>query len=381
MADIDAAQWDALLADQPQANPFLRHAYLQALESSASACPETGWTPCHVTLHREGEDAVIAAAPMYLKSHSWGEYVFDFAWARAYAAHGRAYYPKALIAVPFTPVPGPRLLARNAADRAQLITALPAIWRKLEVETAHVLFLDEQQTQALRDAGWLQRQGVQFHWHNRHPATLQPFTDFDDFLSSLQRDKRRKIRQEMRRVAEAGVTYRVLRGAAITAADWAFFRACYETTYLEHGNAPYLTAAFWEAMRTTMPDAWLLIVAMRAGQPIACSLLGMHERDDGIQTVYGRYWGALQRVDLLHFDLCYYQTIAWCIAHRVQRFEGGAQGEHKLARALLPAPTHSAHWIADAHFAAALKEHLAQESQAQADYTSLLAQHSPFRRG
>ncbi|RMX08675.1 N-acetyltransferase [Corticibacter populi] len=377
LQELDAPQWDALLATQARPTPFMRHAYLQAMEQSGSASSDTGWLPRHVALW-QGE-RLLAACPLYLKSHSWGEYVFDFAWARAYQQHGLRYYPKAVIGVPFTPVPGSRLLAPDAVLRRQLLQAVLDWCQSENLGSLHLLFPGEQDLVAGDALGLLLREGVQFHWTN--PATA-PFHDFEDFLARLQRDKRRKIRQEMRKVRDAGVSYRHLLAPDIAEADWAFFRSCYQRTYLEHGNAPYLNDAFWQHMQTDLPGQWLLIIAERAGHPVASSLIGLHDntRHGGPERIaYGRYWGALERIDCLHFDLCYYQPLAWCIANGYQRFEGGAQGEHKLARALLPQTTHSAHWIADARFRAAIADFLQQEREHVGHYHDMLDAHSPLR--
>jgi predicted N-acyltransferase len=382
---LDAAEWNAMLARQRTPTPFMRLDYLAALERSGSATPATGWTPRYALLREGG--ALVAACPLYLKDHSWGEYVFDFAWANAYAEHGLAYYPKAVVAVPFTPVPGTRLLARDDASRAALVRHLVDWCAAQRLSSLHVLFCDPTDATACAAGRLMAREQVEFHWHNAHPATGAPFADFDDFLAALARDKRKKIRQERRRVRDAGVTFRCARGAEITPVDWAFFYRCYERTYLEHGNAPYLTPGFFAAMARDMAGTWVLFVAERGGRPIACSLLGLQPAAPPVNgnapatrgaVAYGRYWGALERVDCLHFEACYYQPIAWCIAHGVRRFEGGAQGEHKLARALLPAMTRSAHWIAHPAFAQAIARFLQQEDAAVERYRALLEQHAPY---
>lgn len=366
-SEADASAWDALLA-RSGVSPFMRHAYLAALHDSGSAVRETGWAPQFVTLW-EG-DELHAACPLYLKSHSYGEYVFDWAWANAYEEHGLRYYPKALTAVPFTPVPGPRLLARDDRARAALVQSVLAWCRRRRVSSWHVLFGDEADVRACADAGLMLRHTVQFHWTNAN------YPDFDAFLASLAQDKRKKIRQERRKVAEAGVTFRHARGAQITAGDWDFFYRCYERTYLEHGNAPYLTRDFFARMAADMPQNWLLFIAERGGKPIAGSLIGL-----GGDVAYGRYWGALERVDCLHFEACYYQPLAWCIANGFQRFEGGAQGEHKMARALMPVKTTSAHWLAHPAFADAVEKFLQREGRGIAGYLEHLEGRSPFRHG
>ncbi len=378
--DIEAASWNALLAAQSPGeglNPFMRHEYLAALHESACASPATGWTPRFVTLW-QGE-TLAGACPVYLKTHSYGEYVFDHAWANAYRQHGLPYYPKALVAVPFTPVPGARLLARNAAERALLVKALVAWCEQEKLSSLHLLFAADTDVSACEEAGLMLRHTVQFHWTNTAPA----FRDFDDFLMSLSQEKRKKIRQERRKVQEAGVTFRWSLGRDISTADWDFFYRCYERTYLEHGNAPYLSRDFFERMATTMPENWLLFIAERGGQPVAASLIGvsasLSSSADPIKTAYGRYWGALERVDCLHFEACYYQPLAWCIEHGFQRFEGGAQGEHKMARALLPVKTTSAHWLAHPAFADAVERFLEREGAGIDNYLGDLAQRSPFK--
>ncbi|HWH81542.1 MAG TPA: GNAT family N-acetyltransferase, partial [Burkholderiaceae bacterium] len=337
-AAIDAAAWDALLAAQSAATPFMRHAYLFALHASGSAVAATGWQPQFLCAF-DG-DTLIAACPLYVKAHSYGEYVFDWAWADAYQRHGLHYYPKLLDAVPFTPVPGPRLLALDATGRRVLLRAMQQLASNAKLSSAHLLFLDEDDQRAASAEGWMMRSTVQFHWTQREPA---PYADFADFLASLQRDKRKKIQQERRRVVDAGVTFEVLEGAAIAPDDWSFFYRCYAQTYREHGaSKPYLTRDFFARMGSTMPENWLLFVAQRDGQRIAASLIGI---DPVRRTAFGRYWGALEHIPCLHFDACYYQPLAWCIANRYARFEGGAQGEHKMARGLLPVQTWSAHWL------------------------------------
>jgi predicted N-acyltransferase len=367
-SEIDAAAWDGLLAAQAAPSPFMRHAYLDAMEQSDSASPQSGWAPRFLTLWRGRE--LMAACPMYLKGHSYGEYVFDWAWANAYQQHGLAYYPKAVVAVPFTPVPGTRLLARDAASRALLVQALLAWCREEELSSLHLLFGADEDIEACADAGLMLRHTVQFHWKN------VGWKDFDAFLASLSHDKRKKIRQERRKVHDAGVRFRWSRGADIREADWDFFYRCYARTYREHGNPPYLKPEFFGRMAEDMPEAWLLFIAERGGKPIASSLIAL---SDDASVAYGRYWGALERVDCLHFEACYYQPLAWCIDHGVQRFEGGAQGEHKMARALMPAKTTSAHWLAHPAFADAVERFLEREDEGIANYLDHLGERSPFR--
>jgi predicted N-acyltransferase len=374
--DIPADAWDDLLTQQDAPSPFMQHAYLAALHSSGSATPDTGWTPQFVTLW-DGP-TLVAASALYIKDHSYGEYVFDWAWANAYADHGLNYFPKATCAVPFTPVPGSRLLALDTATRQALLAALLDLAQQQQLSSLHLLFTSPQDRAACEALGLLQRQTVQFHWHN---ATLHGhcFDSFDAFLASLSQDKRKKIKQERRRVADAGVTFRTAVGAAITTADWDFFYQCYERTYLEHGNAPYLSRPFFERMQHDMPHNWVLFIAEKDNRPIASSLVALQGLGTPQAVAYGRYWGALERVDCLHFEACYYQPLIWCIAHGVQRFEGGAQGEHKMARALMPVPTYSAHWLAHPAFADAVERFLQRESAGVDNYLAHLAMRSPFK--
>ena len=414
--EVDARAWDALLQTQPNPSPFIRHAYLAALHASGSASPKTGWKPHFFTLHVGGE--LMAACALYEKSHSYGEYVFDWAWANAYAQHGLPYYPKAVGAVPFTPVPGARLMARTSEARAALLQALLRWCEQSGMSSLHLLFLDEADAAACAHAGLMLRHTVQFHWTNTDPG----YSDFDAFLQSLSQEKRKKIRQERRKVLDAGVTFRWSQGRDITKTDWDFFYRCYERTYLEHGNAPYLNRDFFQRMADTMPEHWLLFTAERNGHPIATSLIALDDhstrasnpsdqgdwvascfaqvkeepaqragdteqntappslRTTSVKVAYGRYWGALERVDCLHFEACYYQPLQWCIEHGYQRFEGGAQGEHKMARALLPVKTTSAHWLAHPAFADAVARFLEREGEGIVGYLDELEGRSPFRK-
>ncbi|MDP1901304.1 MAG: GNAT family N-acetyltransferase [Rubrivivax sp.] len=371
LSTVDAAQWNALLAAQAAPTPFMRHEYLCALHESGSAAAETGWTPQFLTLAAGG--ALQAATPLYLKSHSYGEYVFDWAWADAYRRHGLRYYPKLLGAVPFTPVPGTRLLARDETWRQRLVQAITRIAQEGRLSSAHVLFLDEPDRAAFEQAGWMTRQGLQFHWTQ---DAQRPISDFADLLSRLQRDKRKKIQQERRRVAEQGVSFTVHEGQAIDEALWSFFHNCYTLTYQAHQSTPYLTQDFFARMTRTMAEQWVMFVAHRQGAPIAVSLIAV---DATTRTAWGRYWGCIETVSCLHFEACYYQPLAWCLAHGYERFEGGAQGEHKMARGLLPVTTHSAHWLRDDRFAAAVADFLASEGQGLSGYVDELRERNPFK--
>ena len=381
--EVNASEWNVLLNSQTEATPFMRHEYLVALQKSGSATPETGWTARYLML--ELDDVLVGACVLYIKDHSYGEYVFDHAWANAYHQHGLAYYPKGVVAVPFTPVPGTRLLARTAQDRAVLAQALIEWCAQEKLSSLHLLFSSAADIEACTAAQMLLRHTVQFHWTNTNPG----YADFDAFLASLAQEKRKKIRQERRKVSDAGVTFRHAQGVEITVADWDFFYRCYERTYLEHGNAPYLSRDFFQRMADTMPENWLLFTAERAGMPIATSLIainpfitpagGLKDLNNPQGVAYGRYWGALERVDCLHFEACYYQPLQWCIEHGYQRFEGGAQGEHQMARALLPVKTTSAHWLANPSFADAVDRYLEREGQGIAQYMDELQDRSPLK--
>lgn len=383
-SEIASTDWDGLLGACEAGdtrNPFMRYAYLQAMHASQSAVPETGWTPRFVTLW--SDETLVGACALYLKVHSYGEYVFDWAWARAYQEHQVPYYPKALIASPFTPVPGPRLLASNNEAKHALLAAVLATCESLGVSSLHLLFGDQEDLAVCESAGLMTRQTVQFHWTNRAPNDSgSGYADFDDFLSTLNQEKRKKIKQERRKVSDAGVSFKAYRGGEISTDLWELFYQCYSQTYLEHGNAPYLSRDFFQRMQDEMPENWLLFVGYTPdGTPFATSLIGLatHAQTGEVQAAFGRYWGALARVDCLHFEACYYQPIAWCIANGVKRFEGGAQGEHKMARALMPVTTYSAHWLAHPSFAEAVGRYLDREREGIADYVDHLSARSPFK--
>lgn len=394
--EINAAQWNALLAASDAPTPFMRHEYLAALHSSGSATPETGWDAHFIALYSADENELLAACPLYLKDHSYGEYVFDWAWARAYQENGLPYYPKATVAVPFTPVPGSRFLCKNGFSPLILLREVLSFCEQKNVSSLHTLFASEADQNSAKQEQLMLRETVQFHWTNQNHA------DFDAYLATLAQDKRKKIRAERRKVQEAGVSWRWSRGADISTEDWDFFYACYERTYLEHGNPPYLTPDFFHSMQTDMSENWLLFIAERAGRAIACSLIALQDAPNAINTIalgaysirangqndpkntlqkvaYGRYWGAIERVDSLHFEACYYQPLQWCIEHGFDRFEGGAQGEHKMARGLLPVVTRSAHWLAHPQFAQAVHRFLERERAGIGEYVDHLVQRNPFR--
>lgn len=362
LADINANAWNQLAGD----NPFARHEFLFALEQTGCTTRASGWQPRHLALYEN--ETLVGAMPLYLKFHSYGEYVFDWAWADAYERSGLKYYPKLLSAIPFTPVTGPRLLANNAEQRAVMIQGALALAKEMQVSSLHCLLPTDEQATEMAQAGMMRRDSVQFHWRN------QNYHDFEQFLESMNHEKRKKIHQERKKIVAAGVTFRWLRGAEIQATDWDFFTLCYDHTYHTHRSTPYLNREFFGCIGATMPQNILLIVAERDGVPIA-SALNIHNA----HHLYGRYWGALEYVPGLHFEACYYQAIEFCIAQKIQIFEGGAQGEHKLARGLLPVKTASTHWLAQAEFAKAVENYLQRESGGVEKYIDELGDSSPFK--
>jgi predicted N-acyltransferase len=361
---IPAAAWDACAGT---ANPFVSHAFLAALETSGSVGPGTGWQPVPVIV--DGPDGMPAAvAPAYAKTHSQGEYVFDHGWAEAWERAGGHYYPKIQVAVPFTPVPGPRLLLKDPTQAPALIAAIETVTDQNQLSSAHATFLTEEQLPAFEAAGWLTRAGVQFHWHNRGYAS------FDDFLAALASRKRKAIRKE-RAQALDGIAVRHLTGAEITEAHWDAFWAFYQDTGARKWGRPYLTRSFFSLLGEAMGDKLLLILAERGGRPIAGALNLI-----GADALYGRYWGALEEAPFLHFELCYYQAIDAAIARGLARVEAGAQGEHKLARGYAPVTTWSAHYIPDAGFRRAVSTYLDSEREAVAREQAWLGEMMPFKR-
>ena len=365
VADIAAADWDACAGD---GNPFVSHAFLSALEASGSVGPGTGWQPLPLVV--DGADGRPAAiAPAYAKSHSQGEYVFDHAWADAWERAGGHYYPKLQVAAPFTPVPGPRLLLRDPAFAPALIGALEAVTENNDLSSAHATFLAPEQLPLFEAAGWLVREGTQFHWRN------DGYASFDDFLAALSSRKRKTIRKE-RAAAQAGLTIRRIAGADISPREWDAFWRFYQDTGSRKWGRPYLTRAFFDIIGETMADQIVLFLAERDGVPVAGAL-----NWQGADTLYGRYWGCTEDVPFLHFELCYYQAIELAIERGLATVEAGAQGEHKLARGYAPVPTWSAHYIPDANFRRAVADYLVRErAGVEADQTAL-SEFTPFRRG
>ncbi|MBU9229633.1 GNAT family N-acetyltransferase [Burkholderia multivorans] len=373
-AEVAADEWNALLARDAQPTPFLRHEFLDALHVARCAVDETGWSPHFVTLTDAHTGRLAAAAPVYAKQHSYGEYVFDWAWADAYQRNGLSYYPKLLCAVPFTPVQGTRLLAVDDDARRRLAATLLAFAEQSDASSLHVLFPTGDEARLLESMGMMLREGVQFHWIN------DGYRHFDDFLGTLEQKKRKNIRAERRKVHDAGVTFRRLTGERITDADWRFFTRCYRQTYREHYSSPYLNLDFFRAIGATMPENLLLVIAEADGQPIASALAVYRRGEHGGGTLYGRYWGAIEHVPCLHFETAYYQLLEFCIEAGLDTFEGGAQGEHKLARGFLPTVTHSAHWLAHPAFADAVAHFLERETEHIHAYVDELREHDPFRR-
>ena len=366
LAELGQAAWDALVASQDKPNPFLSYAFLHALHESGSASADTGWQPQFLALY-DG-DKLAAAMPLYVKSHSYGEYVFDWAWADAYHRNGQEYYPKLLSAIPFTPVTGPRMLAVDARARTALITVLRGTQEASEVSSTHILYPPEEQVKELEDAGFMLRSGVQFHWLNAGYAS------FDEFLDTLEKKKRKNIRAERRKVRDAGVTMRRVRGVDATDADWKLFNRCYQRTYKAHHSTPSLNLDFFQRIGRSMPDNILLVIAEREGKPIASSMV-IHSET----TLFGRYWGELEHVPCLHFETAYYQPLEFCIEQKIAVFEGGAQGEHKMARGFLPTKTWSAHWLAHPAFADAIERFLEREKGGIDEYIDELNDRNPFK--
>ncbi len=369
IADIDAVQWNALAGG---AQPFLRHEFLLAMESTGCAVPATGWTARHVVL-RDARQQALAALPLYEKTHSQGEFVFDFSWANAYHQRRLDYYPKLLSAIPFTPVGGSRLLIADGSARAPLEAALISVVRELvqreNFSSWHVLFPNQAQADSLQQAGLIQRRDCQFHWHNAG------YGNFDDFLAGFTAEKRKKAKRERRRVAEAGIVFDTLAGGDVDAALWNVLYGFYADTFHRHGHRPYLNLNFFKRIAAVMPDNLMLKVARIGADPIAVAIF-FQDND----TLYGRYWGAGGNYHSLHFETCYYQGIDYCIQRGLRHFEPGTQGEHKVPRGFVPSLTSSSHFIAHPGFDAAIRDFAAREAQAVDAYAQGINDHLPFHR-
>lgn len=366
IAEIDAAEWDACAGGST--NPFISHAFLSCLEESGSAGGRTGWLPNHAVLRQEGR--IVGVAPMYAKSHSYGEYVFDQGWAHAFERAGGRYYPKLQVASPFSPVPGPRLLTRQAITPALMGGAIAQACGELGLSSAHVTFCTRAEWEALGEAGWLQRLGKQFHWEN------QGYGSFDDFLGSLRSAKRKMVRRERRDANEAGLSFLTLRGEEITRRHWDAFYRFYTATVDRKWGSAYLTRRFFTLLSERLGERVVLMMAEKGGTPVAGALNLV-----GDETLFGRTWGCRGDWPFLHFELCYYRAIEFAIANRLRRVEAGAQGEHKIQRGYLPQPTYSVHWIENSGFRRAVEEFLSAERPAVLEEMRQLAELSPYRRG
>ena len=366
IAEIPAAEWDLCAGD---ANPFVSHAFLSAMEDSGSTDARTGWLPQHAVL-RGPDGAVMAAAPMYAKTHSYGEYVFDHGWAQAFERAGGKYYPKLQVAAPFSPVPGPRLLIRpdSGVPVSALAGALVQACEQLDLSSVHVTFCTEDEWTALGDAGWLQRIGTQFHWDNAG------FSSFDDFLGALNSRKRKVLRRERRDANACGLEFLTLSGAAITEAHWDAFYRFYQSTVDRKWGSAYLTRKFFSLLGERLGDKVVLMLATEGGRPVAGAL-----NLRGADTLYGRNWGCVGDYPFLHFELCYYRAIDFAIEHGLKRVEAGAQGRHKIQRGYLPQVTYSAHWITHGGFRRAVENFLREEQEDVRAEMAALMEQSPFR--
>jgi uncharacterized protein len=370
IAEVEASEWNALVGSAAQ--PFLRHEFLLSLEEAGCTTAKTGWMPEHV-IARDAEGRLVGAVPLYRKSHSRGEFVFDFSWANAYAQHGLRYYPKLISAVPFTPVSGPRLLLSPALDaqaaRAALIRAVAEHARGERLSSWHVLFPTEAELADLTGGGLIARRDCQFHWFNRG------YESFDAFLATFTAEKRKKAKRERRRVAEAGIVFDTRSGADMDDALWHTVYEFYADTFYRHGHEPYLNLKFFKLIGARMPERLMLKIARHGATPIALAIFFV-----GDDALYGRYWGAGGNYHSLHFETCYYQGIEYCIEKGLSRFEPGTQGEHKVPRGFVPALTSSAHYIADERFAAAIREFAAREAHGVDAYAAAVNEHVPYHR-
>jgi predicted N-acyltransferase len=365
IAEIGQAAWDECAGDD---NPFISYAFLSALEDSGSVGPRSGWHPRYAVL-RDEAGGIAAVAPAYAKTNSYGEYVFDHAWANAMERAGGSYYPKLQIAVPFSPVPGPRFLTKPGMDAATLGAALIEAAKQLGCSSVHATFCTADEWAALGEAGWLQRLGTQFHWDNHGYAS------FDDFLAALSSRKRKAIKRERRDAAAGGLIFKALTGADLTPKIWDDFYKFYLSTVDRKWGGAYLTRKFFDLIGKRMAEKIVLMIAERDGTPIA-GALNLRGRD----ALYGRNWGSIEDVPFLHFELCYYQAIDYAIAHNLTRVEAGAQGEHKIQRGYTPKPTYSAHWIEHPGLSRAVAEFLEAERPAMLQAMAQMEAESPYKK-
>jgi len=364
--EIPANDWNALISDE---NPFLDHAFLAALEHHDAASKQNGWQAHHLII--TDNNRLRGAVPLYIKDHSFGEFVFDWAWANAYARAGLPYYPKLIAAIPYTPVSGTRLLTDNSEQQdiaAQLIETIQDFAIQTGLSSLHYLFINEQNKHQLDKHGLLPRYGCQFHWFN------QGYTHFDDFLAALTARHRKKIRRERQRIKEQDIIIETLHGDDISAKQWAFFHQCYQATFDKKANYAPLSVNFFQEIGQQLGTRVILMIAHQNNQPVASALFLRNNN-----TLFGRYWGCLKDVDRLHFELCYYQAIDYCIAHKLQRCEAGAQGEHKIGRGFTPVLTHSAHWIAHPEFRSIIDQFVRHEKQGMEEYIAEMHKHLPYR--
>ena len=366
---IEPSAWNALSGTE---NPFLRHEFLTTLEDTGCANSATGWNPCHVIL-RDSSGQLAGAMPLYRKTNSWGEFVFDFAWADAYRQVGLPYYPKLVSAVPFTPVAGTRLLVAPGQDpestQHALLDAARSFAQTQDLSSLHLLFPAQEEIAGLKRSGMLIRKDCQFHWHNRG------YECFDDFLGELTSAKRKKLRRERRRIAEAGISFRIATGAELTATDWDKLMPLYASSFLRRGREPYLNQAFFQSIAQQLPEQLIVIIAEHDDEPIATAICFRSST-----CLYGRYWGSAGRYHSLHFETCYYQGIEYCIANGLTRFEPGTQGEHKIARGFVPTETWSAHWLSHPRFNAAIDDYIGRERGYIDEYMDAVNQHVPYRQ-
>ena len=366
---ISGEDWGRILPKD--AGPFLQHAFLSLLEETDCVSLEAGWDPSHIALYSTEDDQLLGVIPLYLKTHSYGEYVFDWSWAEAYAVNGLSYYPKALSAIPFTPATGSRLLAKSAEHQEYLINGLLQFLNQFNISSAHILFPQAEDASLLEKAQFQRREAVQFHWQN------QQFSNFDQFLASLNMKRRKNIKRERQQVQDAGITFLNVPGQEMTEEQILFFYRCYSATYYERRSSPYLNQLFFQKWVQAMPEHLHFIIAQKDNQPIAAALLVV---DKDQQKAYGRYWGALEHHPCLHFETTFYQSIEYCIANNIQTLEGGAQGEHKMARGFMPQTVCSYHYLTDPRFADAVQRCLERERQGISNYREDLAEHSPLRQ-
>ncbi|MEY3786509.1 MAG: hypothetical protein RLZ75_714 [Pseudomonadota bacterium] len=367
IAQVDGSTWNQLAGE---AYPFMRHEFLLALEKSGSVCQQTGWIPAHLLVFKD--EALVAFMPLYLKEHSWGEYVFDHQWAQAYQQHGIDYYPKLLTAIPLTPCQGSRIIIKKSFDPLEVTQLLFTFIKQLSehhnISSWHCLFPTMPQVELFKSLPLSIRVGVQFQWFNK------AYQDFDGFMQTLSASKRKMIKRERRRVNEQGIHLSRINGNEVSALQWQIFYDFYSMTYLKKGSQPYLNLTFFEQIAATMGEQLLLVLAFKDDKPVAAALSFI-----GADTLYGRYWGCYDEYNSLHFETCYYQGLDYCIEKGLQRFDSGAQGEHKIARGFEPVTTYSAHWLRDSRFAKAIDNFVLDEQKAMEQYKKNAASYLPFK--